>query len=190
MKKAIYYLPGNGGKLTTGLGEALIAKDLDIAGRETLGEFRSLSFLEQVSVIAEDLRAHFWSDDSLVIANSFGAYLFLHAQTSLPSYPGSVLILSPIIGESANESTGTVFSPPYPKKLHGLAKAGSFPTPRDAHIHVGSEDWQSQPENVRQFGMLTGIPVTLVENAGHMLPREYISRLLDDWLIPSTEGLS
>jgi hypothetical protein len=186
MKKTIYYLPGHSGRLTTGLGEALTARRFDVAGRETVGDFQKLPFSEQVSIIVNDLRTHYWQRDSLVIANSFGAYLFLHAQSSLPSYPGRVLILSPIVGKFASESTGTFFSPPYPKKLYGLAKAGSFPSPRDAHIHVGSEDWQSVPENVMQFGVLTGIPVTVVEKAGHMLPKDYVSRILDDWLIPST----
>lgn len=184
MKKTIYYLPGHGGKLTTGLGEALWARGLDIAGRETLGEFRRLPFSEQVNAVADDIRTHFWGIDALVIANSFGAYLFLHAQASLPSYPGRVLILSPIVGEFASEAMGTFFSPPYPKKLRELAEAAAFPKPRDAQIHVGAQDWQSVPENVKRFGELTDIPVTVVPDAGHMLPKEYVSRTLDAWLAP------
>ena len=57
-----------------------------------------------------------------------------------------------------------------------------FPAPCDAQIHVGSEDWQSVPDNVKQFGIATGIPVTVVEGVGHMLPKAYVGRLLDDWL--------
>lgn len=182
MRKAIYYLPGHGGKLNTGLGEAILTRGFDIAGRETLGEFRELPFSEQVKIVTQDLRSHFWNRDAFVIANSFGAYLFFHAQASLPPYPGRVLILSPIIGEFANEESGAFFSPPYPKKLYGLAKTGSFPIPKDVQIHVGAQDWQSAPENVKQFGDLTGIPVAVVPNAGHMLPREYVARILDDWL--------
>ena len=32
----IYYLPGRGGRLETGLGEALVSRALTISGRETL----------------------------------------------------------------------------------------------------------------------------------------------------------
>jgi hypothetical protein len=32
------------------------------------------------------------------------------------------------------------------------------------------------------FGALTGLKVTVVAEAGHMLPKEYVSMLLDKWL--------
>jgi hypothetical protein len=179
---SIYYLPGHGGRLTTGLGEALSQRGLAIDGRETVGEFLSLPFLEQVALVGADLQANFWSPNALVIANSFGAYLFFHAQASISPYPGRVLILSPIIGDFQNESIGAFFSPPYPKKLEELADARVFPSPLNAQIHVGSEDWQSNPEQVQRFGELTKIPVTIVYGAGHMLPKSYVANLLDEWL--------
>lgn len=182
MQQTIYYLPGRGGQLLTGLGRALISRGLHVTGRETLGQFRELSFTEQVRVIADDLQTSFWAMDSLVIANSFGAYLFLHAQAQLPAYPGRVLILSPIVGEFESRESGTVYSPPYPKRLSELAKQKAFPTPRDAHIYVGELDWQSVPANVTEFGTLTRIPVTEVPGAGHMLPKDYVGGLLDRWL--------
>ena len=80
---SIYYLPGHGGRLTTGLGEALTQRGLAIVGRETVDEFLALPFLEQVALVADDLQANFWSPNAVVIANSFGAYLFLHAQASI-----------------------------------------------------------------------------------------------------------
>lgn len=183
MSRTIYYLPGHGGRLTTGLGVGLAARGLEVAGRETVGDFRRLRFSEQVSVITEDLQEYFWRPDSRVVANSYGAYLFLHAQASLPPYPGQLLILSPIVGDFASAINRTVFSPPYAARLQSLANAGAFPAPRNAHIHVGSDDWQSVPEHVKEFGRLTGIPVTVVEGAGHMLPREYVGRVLDEWLL-------
>ncbi len=182
MPKTIYYLPGHGGRLSTGLGLALKDRGLAILGRETIGEFLDLPFTSQVELIAADLRSNFWSDDSLVIANSFGGYLFLHAQAALTPYPGRVLILSPIIGEFQNDAGNAVFSPPYPKRLGELATSKIFPAPSNAQIHVGSEDWQSNPKSVRRFGELTGIPVTVVPDAGHLLPKLYVSTLLDNWL--------
>jgi hypothetical protein len=49
-------------------------------------------------------------------------------------------------------------------------------------MHVGSEDWQSNPTNVTALCSLLGIDVTVVPNAGHMLPKEYVGNLLDRWL--------
>ncbi len=182
MVNSIYYLPGHGGRLATGLGEALAQRGLTIFGRETVGEFLDLPFLEQVALVAADLQVKFWSTKPLVIANSFGGYLFLHAQASLPPYPGRVLILSPIIGDFQNEAIGGFFSPPYPNRLGELAEAKVFPSPLNAQIHVGSEDWQSNPEQVQRFGELTKIPVTVVSGSGHMLPKSYVANLLDNWL--------
>lgn len=180
--KKIFYLPGRGGQLTTGLGQALLERGLEVQGRETRGEFNQLSFAQQVDLVASDLETAFWDEGSLVIANSFGAYLFLHAQAMLPPCPGRVLLLSPIVGEFANVETQTFFSPPYPKRLMELATAKRYPSPRNAQIHVGELDWQSVPDIVEQFGLLTNIPVTVVPRAGHMLPKEYVTDVLDDWL--------
>jgi hypothetical protein len=52
----------------------------------------------------------------------------------------------------------------------------------NCEIHVGSLDWQSNPVNVEKFGVLTGLKLTVVPEAGHMLPKEYVNNLLDLWL--------
>ena len=171
-----------GGRLDSGLGQALLDKGLAVTGRELVGEFRKLAFNEQVDVVANDLKSNFWDKDARVIANSFGAYLFLHAQAKLPPYPGKVVLLSPIVGEFENQETAMNFIPPRSEQLLELAKAGSYPAPLNCEIYVGAEDWQSNPTNVELFGSLTGLKVSVVPEAGHMLPKEYVSMLLDKWL--------
>jgi hypothetical protein len=64
MKNTIYYLPGMGGHLGSGLGQGLLSRGYDVTGRETTGEFRGLKFQSQIDTIAEDLRANFWYEDS------------------------------------------------------------------------------------------------------------------------------
>ena len=95
MIKSIYYLPGHGGRLSTGLGEALLSRGYSVSGRETAGEFKDIPFSQQITIIAEDLKTHCWDEDARVIANSFGAYLFLNAQALMSPYVGKVLLLSP-----------------------------------------------------------------------------------------------
>ena len=97
MGKMIYYLPGHGGRLNTGLGKGLLDRGYDITGRMIRDEFKELTFTEQVDVVADDLTKYFWTSESQVIANSFGAYLFLHAQSKMEPYIGRVLLLSPIV---------------------------------------------------------------------------------------------
>ncbi|OYU29951.1 MAG: hypothetical protein CFE39_16035 [Comamonadaceae bacterium PBBC2] len=181
--KTIYYLPGYGGQLGTGLGRALMDRGFDVAGRETRGDFRSLHFDEQIATVGQDLTVHFWHDEAQVICNFFGAYLFLHAQTQMPSFPGRVLLLSPIVGEFTNAEARTSFSPPRPTRLKDLAEAGQFTVPRQCEMHVGEDDWQSIPANVQALGLLTGITATVVPDGGHDLGRDYVGQLLDQWLV-------
>jgi len=136
--KTIYYLPGYGGQLGTGLGRALMDRGFDVAGRETRGNFRSLPFDEQIATVGQDLKDHFWHADARVICNSFGAYLFFHAQTQMPSFPGRVLLLSPIVGEFTNAEARTSFSPPRPTRLKDLAEAGQFTVPRPRAVRSRS----------------------------------------------------
>lgn len=178
----VYYLPGNRGRIDTGLGEELLSRGLSVSGRETLGEFRKLPFHQQIMHVAQDLQTEFWSDDARVIANSFGAYLFLHAQTLLPSFVGKVLLLSPIVGESSDIETMRFFVPPRAGKLHQLAQDGTYPVPKQLQIHVGEKDWQANPESVQAFAEPLGIDVTIIPGAGHMLDKTYIRSLLDGWL--------
>lgn len=184
MDDAIYYLPGHGGQLATGLGQGLMDRGFDVTGRETRGDFRLLPFDEQIQTVMQDLQDQFWHERAQVICNSFGAYLFLHAQTQMPRFPGRVLLLSPIVGEFTNEQARTSFSPPRPTRLRELAEAGLFTAPARCAIHVGEEDWQSIPANVQAFGRLTGIPVTVVPGGRHDLGKEYVGPLLNQWLFP------
>ncbi len=178
----IYYLPGWGGSVGQGLGKGLMGRGHAIAGRETRAEFKNFTFTEQVETVSEDLKENFWSTDSLVVAVSFGAYLFLHAQAGLTSYPGKVLLLSPIVGGFSDETTGRVFSPPQENRLLSLAQKGEFPRPDRCEVHTGSEDWQSHPDAVTRFFNLIGVQAVIADRRGHSLGSDYVGAVLDNWL--------
>ncbi len=63
-----------------------------------------------------------------------------------------------------------------------LASQGLYPAPSQCEIHVGEQDWQSNPDNVSAFAKLVNAQVAVVEDAGHSLPKEYVGALLDQWL--------
>ena len=182
MTNLVYLLPGHGGRITNGLGQELSWRGHDVVGRETVGDFKKLDFDQQVAIIAEDLKANFWHKNARVIANSYGAYLFLHAQTKMDAFIGKVMLLSPIVGEFSNEDIRMGFIPPYSNRLFELASSGSYPRLKQCEIHVGSEDWQSNPQNVKAFADLLALNVHVVQNGGHKLPNDYVSDLLDKWL--------
>jgi hypothetical protein len=180
--KSIYYLTGMGGRLSEGLGGALTSRGLTVYGRELNGEFQRLGFQEQVDAIAYDLTADHWDEHSRVIANSFGAYLFLHAQAQIPPYIGMILLLSPIVGEFNDDQSMRGFIPPRSTRLRELAESGLYPTPSRCEIHVGSRDWQSSPNAVSRFAKLLGVEISVVDGAGHSLPKTYVSKVVDEWL--------
>ena len=182
MHKSIYYLPGRGGRLDTGLGQHLLERGYDVTGRATVDEFNRLSFAEQVDTVVQDISTHFWDANARIIANSFGAYLFLHAQIQLAPFPGKVLLLSPIVGESTNEATATSFVPPRAAQLFELASSNKYPTPLNCEMYVGSLDWQCNPENVQKLAGLINLKAFVVDGAGHSLPKSYVEPLLDKWL--------
>lgn len=182
MTTEIYYLTGMGGHLKQGLGEELVNRGLEITGRELVGDFRSLDFQSQVSLVAEDLRKDSLKENSRVIANSFGAYLFLHAQTELEPFAGKVLLLSPIVGEFSDEDTLRTFIPPRSHKIFEMIEIGEYPIPLNCEIHAGENDWQSNPQNVNKIGNYFACKVNIVPNAGHMLPKEYVKSVLDNFL--------
>ena len=179
MTKTVYYLTGMGGRLDKGLGRGLLDKGFNVKGRELYGDFRKFDFQLQIELIAKDLTNLFWDEDCCVIANSFGAYLFLNAQAIMKPYIGKVILLSPIVGEFSNEQTLTTFVPPRAGRLFELAKADKLPTPKNCEIYVGEEDWQSNPKSVINLGAMLGIKVNIVPKAGHMLPVAYVEKILD-----------
>ena len=181
MQKSIYYLPGRGGRLDTGLGQHLLQRGYDVTGRVAVDEFNRLSFAEQVDTVAQDISTHFWYANARIIANSFGAYLFLHAQIQLAPFPGKVLLLSPIVGESTNETTATSFVPPRAAQLFELTSNDKYPTPLNCEMHVGSLDWQCNPENVQKLAYLINLKAFVVDGAEHSLPKSYVGPLLTKW---------
>jgi len=42
--ETVYHLPGHGGSISTGLGQALLDRGFDVTGSETVVEFKSMGF--------------------------------------------------------------------------------------------------------------------------------------------------
>ena len=92
-------------------------------------------------------------------------------------------MLSPVIGAVTQSSVGNVgFAPPYADRPMALARLGELVVPEHCEIHVGANDWQCPAEKLTEFGRLTGVPVTIIPDAGHMLDHNYVRALLDQWL--------
>lgn len=180
--QAIYYLPGHGGKLKHGLGSEQLHRGFDMTGRESTGEFLRMRFQDQIQAVARDIEEHLWQEQSRIVCNSYGYYLFLHAQASMAPFIGKVL-LSPIIGQfSEAEGTGLGFVPPRADQLLEMANQGTYPKAKQCETHVGELDWQSNPVNVAKLFNKLELALTVVPQVGHALGKSYVSNVLDRWL--------
>ena len=92
MRDTVFYLPGRGGEIKTGLGQGLLDRGFSVTGRETRGAFLKLNFQQQLDAICSDLQAEFWHEDAKLVAVSYGCYLFLHAQICMPASPGACVV--------------------------------------------------------------------------------------------------
>ena len=186
---AIYYCPGRGGRLNSGLGLEISARGFDLIGREIAGPsprdqsnpFASLSFQQQVEVIQHDLKTHAWTRDALVIGNSFGAYLIAHSILQLGYFPGKCRFISPVLG--AVKTTGMLFKPPKSGALKDAIESQSFPSIM-LDIIVGSRDEHFLPEFAKKLNQETIGSIELIDGEGHRLNHEILKAKLDQWLPP------
>jgi hypothetical protein len=181
VRREIYYLPGMGGRLDRGLGHGLLERGYSLMGRETVGDFKRLRFGDQVEAVKSDLLGRFWQPDGLVIANSYGGYLFLHAQLDLDAFPGRVLLLSPVIGQATHERLGVRFFHPRADVLGKVSLGGGFPRLANIEVHVGEEDWQAGPQALLDFCVALEMRVHVAPGQGHTLGIDYVGPVLDQW---------
>lgn len=182
MGKNVYYLPGRHGRVATGLGEGILELGYELKGRETPWSFEGLAFGEQLDLITQDLRANFWTENAKVVAVSYGAYLLLNALAEQEPYPGSILLLSPVLGEVTGGKSMRYYSPPRPSRIIDLAKTGLFPPPKHIEIHVGDSDWQSPYKRVINFADAVGGDYSVVPDTEHDLGKSYVSPVLKKWI--------
>ena len=169
----VYYLPGRGGLLGEGLGAALTAHGLQVEGRELVGDFARLSIGEQLDLIWQDLASR---PQQLVMAVSYGAYLYLHTQINRV-HQGTACLLSPVVGAASVPGHGQGFVPPRADELMRLADAGNYPALPKCQVHVGAQDWQAAQAQV--FCERAGIACHVVPGAGHTLPHSHVATLLN-----------
>jgi hypothetical protein len=168
----IYYLPGRGGSIASGLGEWLSANTASVAGRSLETDLKGLDFNEQVDLIERDMLR----GPTAVVASSYGAYLFMHALSRVTEFRGHIYLISPILGPAIGE--GHYFRPPQSKYLETLIEQNKFPRKLFIASLVGSKDWQSQPERVcNTMDALNGT-ARVIEGAGHRLPHAEVQHFL------------
>ncbi len=187
--KRIYFIPGRGENLVDEIGQLIANFGFSVQGREMISDFARLVFSEQLALIRADLLSGFWHSEAVLVGRSFGAYLLLHTLAEMDSFPGKVLLFSPVLGAGISKDRLFGVLPPRSKKLLKLAESGEFPAPRDLEIHTGAEDSGCHPKLAERFALLVGnAKFRIVPNVGHQLGEEYLRGVLDKFLSEKPPG--
>ena len=183
-EKTVYFIPGRGENLANGLGQIIAKNGFSVQGREIISEFARLGFSEQLALIRADLESGFWHSEAHLVGCSFGAYLLLHTLAEMDSFPGKVLLFSPVLGAGISKDRLFGVLPPRSKKLLKLAESREFPAPRDLEIHTGAEDSGCDPRFAKRLALLVGnTKLHILPNIGHQLGEQYVRSVLDRFLI-------
>jgi len=181
-KQTIYLIPGRNVKFSGLIGSLIIENGHAILGREVVDTFSKLRISEQTKLIQEDITTHFWHQEAKLVAQSYGAYLLIHALIEMETpFPGKVLLLSPVLGASSSATNKVVACPPRHKKLIQTARENKLPH-LDIEVHTGEHDNGCDPLLAQEI--FTTIPTSrfhIVKNMGHNLEVDYVRAALNNF---------
>ena len=176
----VYFVSGRGGQLNEGLGEAIQSYPHHFLGRAVSGDFEKLSHTTQVQTILDDLATMPAGESTLLVAHSYGAFLLLHALIRHPQPVDTLVLISPVTGSAMGN--GRFFRPPGTKALSQALSDQTIPLPNRGVLVTGEHDCQSPAERGRDIALRLGIKFCVVPNAGHRLPAECVSTVLNESL--------
>jgi pimeloyl-ACP methyl ester carboxylesterase len=187
MEHTVYLRPGRGNRLQD-LGETIASLGFDVWGREIFPPFSTLNFAEQIQIIQNDLRSWFWHEEAKLVGHSYGGYLLLQALADLEAFPGSILLISPVLGAARGKLY--LSRPPRADRLLKLAEEHPFPVPQGLEIHTGEADDGCDPDLARRIGAsIPGAQVHVVPHTGHALPIDYLNKVIHRFLVRSDKTL-
>lgn len=183
---AIYYLPDLEDDLDGLIGSELSFRGYYVLGRELTNRsgspssfFRNLTFDHQVNSICRDLQNYSWSEQSLVLAHAFGAYLFLHAVLRLGKIPSNCLLISPIVSNA--KLNGAHPTLPQEECLLSAINAQSFP-PIRLDIVIGEEDSEAPVWTYKNLINSSNGTISLLKDEGLNLTPSGVKKALSIWL--------
>jgi hypothetical protein len=170
LNQRLIYITGSGGDANKGLGAYLKSLDVNRIGLSVNSIFLSLPFEQQISTI-HDLLHRFDGPNTIIIANSYGAYLLTSALIDQPSIASQVLLLSPALGLTLVEEEMFYSRPPNQRLWSEALEQGRIAKPSYLVVCSGELDAGScSPTMVRKFSeLIEADQVQIMPNQGHQL---------------------
>lgn len=173
----VLYITGRGGSLNKGLAAYLASSVKGFEGVAVDTQFLKKRPLEQVEFIRQKMVK---DPARLVIANSYGAYLVLHALAQIEDLtPENVLLLSPLLGVGRGQGGFYMNIPPLLSRLEEAFATGALTRPKSIKFLVGELDQQINSEQVGFLDQYFGLgSVHVFPEEGHMLSPQSIQKAL------------
>lgn len=162
------YISGRGGSLNKGLGKWL-SDEYDFSVLVLDNEFLKQDFMSQLVQIRKNLKGK-----KVVVANSYGAYLFILSQVLDNDFTGDVIITSPVVGAGILNKIGMV-----PKGNSVLRKFLSNGQNnfffKKLLVVYGENDGHINKENLDAIILKArNSEIIICKNGEHHLPKEFM----------------
>ncbi len=176
--RTIRYVTGRGGSAQSGLSVYLstLTSDFDALAIDPI--FLQKDLEEQISAV----RAFTALESGHLIANSYGAYLFLLSLIDQPRFAAKVLLLSPVLGRAMDPERMLLSRPPREKTLHKAIKEKRLGVPDLLKIVTGKEDEICDHAMAHEISDSLGLEVTVLEGQGHMIEPSIVAQEIDKFL--------
>ena len=172
------YITGRGGSNTQGLSVYLSTLVDDYQALANNSELHRLSIEEQINTVTE-----FCKPATHLIANSYGAYLWLLSRIDAASSDTRVLLLSPVLGRAVDPEKMLASRPPRLRGLESAIAEDRLVLPDQVRVVTGRDDdvcnYRTAVAQCRKLGLED---LSIIEGEGHNMSHELVSKTVADFL--------
>lgn len=176
--RTIRYITGRGGSAQSGLSVYLSTLTSDFDALAIDPAFLQKGLEEQISRV----RAFADFESGYLIANSYGAYLFLLSLIDRPRLTARVLLLSPVLGRAMDPERMLFSRPPREKTLQRAIRENRLGLPKLLWIVTGKDDEVCNYAMAAEISDSLGAELSVLEGQGHMIEPSIVSQTLTEFL--------
>ena len=172
------YITGRGGSVTQGLSLYLSTLVDDYQALANDVELHRLSVDEQINIVTK-----FCKPATHLIANSYGAYLWLLSRIDAEPTDTRVLLLSPVMGRAIDPEKMLSSRPPRLRGLESAITEGRLEMPEQVRVVTGRDDDVCNYQTaISQCAKLGFAELSIAEDEGHNISHALISKTVAEFL--------
>lgn len=172
------YITGRGGSATQGLSSYLSTLVDDYKGLANDSVLHRLPVDEQINIVTK-----FCKPATHLIANSYGAYLWLLSRIDAAPSDTRALLLSPVMGRATDPEKMLSSRPPRLRGLESAIAENRLVLPQKVRVVTGRDDDVCTYQTAIAQCMKLGIEdLSIIEGEGHNMSHDLVSKTISDFL--------